>query len=97
MDLFTSGKRLEISKSFNTATTFSASIDSRGRITVPSGVREILELDEGDILEIEIRRTDVTVFEVESVSEAFRKLEKLEDVKSFNFSGETLEVVTDAR
>lgn len=97
MDLFTSGKRIESSKSFNRATAFSASIDSRGRITVPSSIREILELDEGDRVEVEIRRTDVTVFEVESVTDAFRKLEQLEDVKSFSFSGGTLEVVTGDR
>jgi AbrB family looped-hinge helix DNA binding protein len=72
---------------------FSASMDSRGRVTIPADLREKLKLDSNEKVDISIKSPDTYRKEVESFSEAKRILSCFEDVESFSFEEGVLEVV----
>lgn len=77
-----------------TATSFAGKIDSRGRITIPAGIREGLGLDEGDQVILQVADSDRITKKVESRSQALDFLSKIErTVESFSYDGEILEVV----
>ncbi len=77
-----------------TATSFSGKIDSRGRITIPAGIRDGLGLDEGDKVTLQVADSERLTKKVKSRSQALDFLSKIErDVESFSYDGEILEVV----
>lgn len=72
---------------------FSATLDSKGRVTVPASMRKSLNIEQGDELTLALPDTEIQQYSVSSKEEALELLEELEDVEEFNFSGNTLEVV----
>lgn len=73
--------------------TFSGKLDSKGRITVPSRIRNRLQLEKGNRISLEIRSDRVVRKEVENEEEALQILSDFESVKSFQYSDGLLEVV----
>lgn len=73
--------------------TFSGTLDSRGRITVPARIRNRLGLGDGDTLSLQLNSRDVVRKEFSDEQEAIRFVSSLEDVKSFSFDGQMLEVI----
>jgi AbrB family looped-hinge helix DNA binding protein len=73
--------------------TFSAQLDSKGRITIPARIRDKLNLVEGDRISVSLDSMKVIRRNVSSKSEALEFLLELESVQSFDFDGEVLEVV----
>lgn len=71
---------------------FSGRIDSKGRITVPSNVRGKLGLEKGDRVRLALQSGTVIRKEFSSKKEALEFLKGVEEVKSFSFDGEFLEV-----
>lgn len=71
---------------------FSGVIDSRGRLTLPSDIRQRLDIGEGDRLTLKLNSIKIERNEVDSIQEAIEILSKSEGVKSFSFSDGTLEV-----
>lgn len=74
---------------------FSAQLDSKGRIIVPAGVRDRLDLETGDRISLTLDSSKVILKEFSSKSESLEFLSELENVQSFSFDGESLEVVLD--
>lgn len=73
--------------------TFSGKLDSKGRITVPSRIRNRLQLEKGNRISLEIRSDRIVRKEVENEEEALQILSDFESVKSFQYSDDLLEVV----
>lgn len=71
--------------------TFQTGIDSKGRITVPSSVRNKLGLQQGDQVTLSIGDSEVIRKEV-SRSEAIKLINSL-DAESFSYSNGVLEVI----
>ncbi len=77
-----------------TATSFSGKIDSRGRITIPAGIRKSLGLREGDELTLEISDSRKIRKSFDSRTEMLNFLSQIEEeIERFNYDGEILEVV----
>ena len=72
---------------------FSAKLDSKGRITVPAKIRDRLSLEKGDELRLDLKSGKVLRKNFSSKSEALGFLSGLEGVEKFSFSSGTLEVV----
>lgn len=75
--------------------TFVASLDSKGRLTVPSEVRKKYDLERGDTFRISLESIEVEEVEVAGVEEAQEVLQELEDVEWFFYRDGVLEVVLD--
>jgi len=73
--------------------TFSGKLDSKGRITVPSRIRNRLQLEKGNRISLEIRSDRVVRKEVENEEEALQILSDFGSVKCFQYSDDLLEVV----
>lgn len=71
---------------------FSGIVDSRGRVTLPSDIRQRLDIGEGDRVTLKLNSIRIERNDVDSIQEAVEILSESEDVKSFSFSGGTLEV-----
>lgn len=71
---------------------FSGVLDSRGRVTIPSDVREGLDIGNGDRVTLKLNSVSVERTEVDSIQEAIEVLSDSENVRSFRYSGGTLEV-----
>lgn len=78
-----------------TAFTFSAQIDSKGRITIPAEIREQFNLQQGDTIQAGVFSSKVETIEVESYKEAIELLQEFESVQSFYYEEGTLEVTLD--
>jgi bifunctional DNA-binding transcriptional regulator/antitoxin component of YhaV-PrlF toxin-antitoxin module len=78
-----------------TAFTFSAKLDSKGRITIPAEIREQLNLKQEDTIQTGIFSFKIETRNVESYKEAIELLQEFEAVKSFYYEEGTLEVVLD--
>lgn len=78
-----------------TSVRFSGKIDSKGRVTVPSRIRDKLGLDLGDKISVEVNSIKVIRKECSTEEDALSYLSGLENVRSFNFNGEILEVIVD--
>ena len=77
-----------------TGKVFSAKIDSRGRITIPSGIRKSYGFREGDQVTLKISKGRKIRKKINSVQEVFNFISGLEgDIRNFSYDGETLEVV----
>lgn len=87
--------KADIDQEKSAAFTFSATLDSKGRVTIPAELRKLLELEEGDWLELVVSSSSVMERKVEGAVEAMNFLRSLQDVKSFSFDGDTVQVVTD--
>jgi AbrB family looped-hinge helix DNA binding protein len=74
---------------------FSASLDSKGRITVPARIRNKLDLEKGDEISLILDSDNLIRKSFSSKSKALEYISSLEDVKSFSFDGEVLEAVLD--
>ena len=72
---------------------FSGKLDSKGRITVPSRIRDRLGLERGDEIDISVRNCQVKKRKVSSFEEAKAFIEDFSGVESFSFDGEMVEVV----
>ncbi|MDY6770714.1 MAG: AbrB/MazE/SpoVT family DNA-binding domain-containing protein [Candidatus Nanohaloarchaea archaeon] len=72
-----------------------ASLDSKGRLTVPSEVRKKYDLERGDTFRISLESIEVEEVEVAGVEEAQEVLQELEDVEWFFYRDGVLEVVLD--
>lgn len=102
MAAFTSSKeelnRADISDKKSAAFTsveFSGRIDSKGRITIPSRIRDKLGLNSGDQVKLSVSSAEVVRKRFSSENEALSFLTGLENVESFSFDGEVLEVIID--
>ena len=76
-----------------TNVSFSGKIDSKGRITIPSRIRDKLGLSSGDRINLSLKSSKVIRKEFDSQDDALQFLSGLENVESFNFDGEVLEVI----
>ncbi|MFP4038506.1 MAG: AbrB/MazE/SpoVT family DNA-binding domain-containing protein [Candidatus Nanohaloarchaea archaeon] len=76
-----------------TQVSFSATLDSKGRVTVPARIRDKLELEKGGRLSITVETVKVLTREVEDFQEALQFIQELGSVKSFSFSDGKVEVV----
>lgn len=76
-----------------TQVSFSGNIDSKGRITIPSKIRDKLGLNSGDRINLSISSSKVIRKEFISQEDAMEFLSGLENVEEFNYDGEFLEVV----
>jgi AbrB family looped-hinge helix DNA binding protein len=74
---------------------FSASLDSKGRITVPARIRNRLGIDKGDEIVINLKSKNVVKRQFETKDEALEFLSELGEVESFSFDGDTLEAILD--
>jgi AbrB family looped-hinge helix DNA binding protein len=72
---------------------FSATLDSKGRVTVPSEVRDRIGLEPGDKISLSLDSTRVLSKSFSSKEEAMEFLAGIEEVESFSFSSGMLEVV----
>ncbi|WEL23412.1 AbrB/MazE/SpoVT family DNA-binding domain-containing protein [Candidatus Nanohalovita haloferacivicina] len=72
---------------------FSAKIDSKGRITIPSEIRDRLNLDEGQKVFLSVQDSTVVRKSFDSRDKALDFLSGLENVEGFSFDGEVLEVI----
>ena len=72
---------------------FSANLDSRGRVTVPSRYREQFNLGKGDRVKLIFSRVRKVSRKVENTGEAQRFVSSFQNVESFSFNGETVEVL----
>lgn len=73
--------------------TCSCRLDSKGRVTVPSRIRNRLGLEQGDELRISVENTEVKSKKASSFEEAKAFIESFSEVESFSFDGEQVEVV----
>lgn len=80
---------------FTSKNTFSATVDSKGRITVPSTVRDSSNIEPGDTVTLSLPKVDIKKFEVSGRKEALQILEELENIQEFSYSGNRLKVVID--
>ncbi|MFB6144201.1 MAG: AbrB/MazE/SpoVT family DNA-binding domain-containing protein [Candidatus Nanohaloarchaea archaeon] len=78
-----------------TGKTFSARLDSKGRVTVPAELRNSLGIEPGDTVQLSLDATNIQVFDVETALEAVEVVEGLEEVRRFDFDGNVLKVVLD--
>lgn len=76
-----------------TSRQFSASLDSKGRITVPAEIRNKYNLEEGDSVKLELRNCSTRSKKVSSLEEAQNFIQRFEQVEKFFFDGKTVEVV----
>jgi AbrB family looped-hinge helix DNA binding protein len=72
---------------------FSATLDSKGRVTVPSEVRDRIGLEPGDKISLSLDSTRVLSKSFSSKEEAMEFPAGIEEVESFSFSSGMLEVV----
>lgn len=80
-----------------TNVSFSGKTDSKGRITIPSRIRDKLGLGSGDRVNLSLESSEVIRKEFDSQNDALEYLSGLENVESFNFDGEVLEVILNER
>lgn len=73
--------------------TCSCKLDSKGRVTLPSTIRQKLGLEAGDELEISVRDCEVKRKEVSDFQDAKAFIEEFSSVKTFSFDGEVVEAV----
>jgi len=78
-----------------TKISFSGKIDSKGRITVPARIRNKLGLENGDKISLSLESGKIISKDFTSEEEALEFLSSLENVKSFSYEGDVLEVVLD--
>ncbi len=77
-----------------TSASFSAKIDSRGRITIPARIRNGFGLEEGDEVTLKLSESDRIRKKIDSRSEALKFISGIDrEVESFSYNGEFLEVV----
>lgn len=75
------------------AFTLTGRIDSKGRVTIPSRIRDRLGLEAGDELGISLRKCQVKRKEVSEFEEAKAFIEGFSSVETFSFDGKVVEVV----
>lgn len=73
--------------------TFSATVDSKGRVVIPARIRNQIGLEEGDQISLSIEASKVVVEEVGSYREAIEFVESFNSVDSFCYSNGVVEVV----
>ena len=76
--------------------TFTGTVDTKGRITIPSSLRSRLGLKPSDVIELAVTPDRIDRYEVGSLQEAREILEQYQQVESFSYEAGVLEVVADA-
>lgn len=76
-----------------TAFTFSAKLDTKGRVTIPAEIREQFNLQQGDTIQAGVFSFKVETREVESYKQAVELLQEFESVESFTYTEGILEVI----
>jgi len=74
---------------------FSAQLDSKGRITIPSRIRNRLGLENGDEIALGLESRRVIREEVSSYRKALQFIRKFDSIQSFSFSEGVVEVILD--
>lgn len=72
---------------------FSATLDSKGRVTVPARYRKKLDLQKGDRLTIGLSKATKVEKLVKNREEALKIISGLEKAQSFSFDGDKVEVI----
>lgn len=80
---------------FTDKTTFSATLDSKGRLTVPARLRNSLGLEAGEEITLSLSDVSVETYSVEGRQEAIEILSRIEGLKEFSFRDGELKVVRD--
>ena len=75
------------------AFTWTSKIDSKGRVTIPARIRNKLNIEEGEKLQLFLKKSKVIRKEFDTFQEALDFLSQLDDVKSFSYDGEILEAI----
>lgn len=78
---------------FTSKVKFSGKIDSKGRVTIPSEIRNKLGLENGDRVPLVLQSSKVIRKEFNSKQKALNFISDLEGVESFSFDGKVLKVV----
>lgn len=90
MDAFTSSEQFKTVKTSRLSSSFSARLDSKGRVTVPAELRDRLGIEQGD--RVSVRITGEAKRVETGREEALKIVEEL-DADEFRYSDGTLEVV----
>ncbi|WP_414837306.1 AbrB/MazE/SpoVT family DNA-binding domain-containing protein [Candidatus Nanosalina sp. VS9-1] len=72
---------------------FSTTLDSKGRVTLPASVRRKLGLEKGDKVKISAKNPRIRSREASCIEEALSFLQEFDSVETFSFNGERVEVV----
>ena len=72
-----------------------ARLDDKGRVTIPSEVRNRLNLDQGDQVRLQIETGTVILKDFSSKEKALEYLSEKSEIKSFSFENGVLEVILD--
>lgn len=72
---------------------FPAKLDSRGRVTVPSRYRERFNLEEGETIRLSLSTVKKVSKRVDNSVEARKFVSRFEEVESFRFDGDIVEVL----
>lgn len=80
-------------ETFTVQKSFLATLDSKGRITIPAGIRKTFNLEKGDTIQLVLENCKVEKQKVSGIEEALQFIESFEQVESFSFNDETVEVV----
>jgi len=76
-----------------TSVSFSAKLDSKGRITVPAEYRKRLDLSRGDEVKIGLYSIRKVKKSVKDLEEALKFISSLGKVESFSFNGKEVEAI----
>ncbi|MFB6294896.1 MAG: hypothetical protein ABEI97_04000 [Candidatus Nanohaloarchaea archaeon] len=73
--------------------TFVASLDSKGRLTVPAAIRKNYALEDNDTFRVTLQSITVEEVDIDDAESAMDRLQEFDDVISFSYRDGVLEVV----
>ena len=80
---------------FTDKTTFSATLDSKGRLTVPARLRSSLGLEAGNEVKLVLANVSIKRYQANNLQEALEIISQLDNVQEFSFADGQLKVVRD--
>lgn len=78
------------------AFTITATLDDRGRITVPAALRDRADLEPGDTVQVRLAPVRIDRIRVDGPADARDRLDGIGDARAFTYRDGILEVVRDA-
>lgn len=72
--------------------TFTAKLDQKGRVTVPSQIRKQLDLENNQKVTLQVKNSEVIKKEVDSLREATEIIEATDNVQSFEYENGILKM-----